>query len=88
VGLGFAQTAVTLTTASVRPSLVGWAYCLSLAALFFAVVKVLGRGAESERGRRSQMVRLGVALVITIVFGVFTFVFGVEFVTKILGWQP
>jgi hypothetical protein len=66
--------------------LVGWAYCLSLVVLFVAVLWLLGR--DAEPGWRSQLIRLGAALAITIAFGVFTFVFGVEYVTKVLGWQP
>ena len=82
------QTAVTLATATLRPSMVGWAYCLSLAALFFAILRLLGRDAETEPGGRSRLIRWGVAFAITIVFGVFTFAFGVEYATKVLGWQP
>lgn len=88
IGMGGVQTAVTLTVATLRPSMVGWAYGLSLVALFVAVLRVLGRDAESEAGRRPQLIRMGAALAITIAFGVFTFVFGVEYVTKVLGWQP
>ena len=88
VGMGCAQTAVTLAVATMRPSMVGWAYGLSLVALFVAVLRLLGRDAEREPGWRPQLPRMGVALAITIAFGVFTFVFGVEYVTKVLGWQP
>lgn len=84
--MGSVHTAVTLAVATARPSLVGWAYCLSLAALFIAVLWLLGRAAEPNRW--SHLIRMGAALAITIAFGVFTFVFGVEYATEVLGWQP
>ena len=85
--MGCVQTAVTLAAATLRPSMVGWAYGLSLVVLFVAVLRLLGRDA-GEPGRWSQLIRIGAALAITLAFGLFTFVFGVEYVTKVLGWQP